>query len=439
MKWTALRLVPTTDLLVIPDQELLPSGEAGPPPLRRLRTAGAAAAGWPSFPPAARTLPAVASSTARSRHVLPPRGAARPARRPAQRDRRAPPDRLDLDPGRGRAGQPGALLLLQRRRLPAAAGHVLGLRPARARRAQGQRRQHRGDRRVRGQPGDLGLARGHERQLDRGPARRRRVRARRADQGALGRRPAAAGGREPGPARVRALARRRAGGPVARAAEPDGGRARGGGAPRRRRPARARGRRRAARSDRAARLRPVRPRPGGLPHDPAALAGGRRLSAITATEPGRARRSVTSSACPTWRPGHDMSEDASPAVELLLQALAAGELWPRCAECLNYPQVKQLSPRRDTASRPLARHRITPTRRVLFPASLSRSSALRHRATSASARAVIRSILRVPAERTGDVGQIGETGDTAGPLRSRRGWGDLRTPRPSCCALGHTV
>src|SRR3954469_21395371 len=34
MKWTALRIFPTTDLSAVPGRELLPGGEAGPPPLR---------------------------------------------------------------------------------------------------------------------------------------------------------------------------------------------------------------------------------------------------------------------------------------------------------------------------------------------------------------------------------------------------------------------
>ena len=114
-----------------------------------------------------------------------------------------------LEPSRPSQSRP--LLLLQRRGLPPAAGDVLGHGRPRPWRPQGLGRQHRGDRRVRGQPRHLGPARGGQRQLDRGPARLRRVRARRPRprrQPTTVKPPRVA--REPGPSRMRAVADRRA-------------------------------------------------------------------------------------------------------------------------------------------------------------------------------------------------------------------------------------
>ncbi len=142
--------------------------------------------------------------------VLPPRSAQRPALRHSQRAGRAAPDRLDLDRRPSRPSQSRTIFLLQRRGLPPAAGNVLGHGRARPWRPQGLGGQYRGDGRVRGQPRHLGPARCRQRQLDRGAARLRRVRACRPRQEQVRGGQAAPRRGEPGPSRMRAVPDRRA-------------------------------------------------------------------------------------------------------------------------------------------------------------------------------------------------------------------------------------
>ena len=105
------------------------------------------------------------------------RRGARPAGKPVQPARDPAPDRLDLVARRGGPGEPGAVLLLQRGRVRAAAGDVLDHRAPRRGRRQGLPSERAGDRRVRLQPGDVAAARGGQPDEHAGAAWSRRARA----------------------------------------------------------------------------------------------------------------------------------------------------------------------------------------------------------------------------------------------------------------------
>ena len=135
-------------------------------------------------------------------------------------------------------------------------------------------RQHPGHRRVRGQPRHLGLARGGQRQLDRRPARLRRVRPRRPDQGARAETVKPRGWPE-SPVHLECVLSQivELESPRPRPAQPHGDRPGHRRAHRRRDAGRRPGRPPPPRCDRPPRLRPVCPGARGVRHDPAALAG----------------------------------------------------------------------------------------------------------------------------------------------------------------------